>query len=302
MISESMILSKENGYYNMDKLKRLPGKNILYITGLSGSGKSTLARELEQEYKPAIYIELDWFEFNRYVFSSMMKSPGAKIVRDYIQANYGDNRNFEEDSKTEFYEKFNKFVLYLQEYAYNHPDTIFILEGVQIIYWFVKYEEFYSSPLIIVNTSVLQSQIRQIKRAAGDKSELLWMFKNFFSRLNQNIDRDKELDELRKLKEENNMSDNSEFFKLMPSIIQEGRGNMNDKEYLLAKQTVCRQFLTEVRELARNYKLSFFCVTEAASAYSDDKNCEAVKHARDCHIEWEKEHGYDPYEDWSNKQ
>lgn len=297
MINENMIFSKENGYYNIGKLKRLPGKNILYITGLSGSGKTTLAKELEQEYKPAIYIELDWFEMNRYVFSNMMKLPGAKIVKDYIQINYGDNRDFKDDSRSEFYKKFDKFVLYLQQYVYDHPDIIFILEGVQLAYKFDDYNlNLY--PLIIVNTSILHSQIRQIKRATGDNAELLWMFKNFFSRLNQNINRDKELDKIRKIKEENIMGNNSDFLNLLPSVVQENKNN--DKEYLLAKQAVSRRFIMEVQELARNYKLSFFCVTEAASGYSNN-NCEAVKHARDCHIEWEKEHGYDPYEDWSDK-
>ena len=46
------------------------------------------------------------------------------------------------------------------------------------------------------------------------------------------------------------------------------------------------------------YNLSFFVVTEGASAISNN-GCEAVKHARDCHIDWEKQQGFDPYEDWS---
>ncbi len=61
-----------------------------------------------------------------------------------------------------------------------------------------------------------------------------------------------------------------------------------------------RQFCQEVKELANKYKLPFFVVTEGASATSNN-GCEAVKRAREKHIEWEMENNLDPYEDWSNE-
>lgn len=59
-----------------------------------------------------------------------------------------------------------------------------------------------------------------------------------------------------------------------------------------------KKFCLEVKELAKKYNLPFFVVTEGASATSNN-GCIAVKNARDNHIIWEKENGYDPYEDWS---
>lgn len=59
-----------------------------------------------------------------------------------------------------------------------------------------------------------------------------------------------------------------------------------------------RKFCQEVQEVAKKYDLPFFVVTDGASATSNN-GCIAVKNARDSHIEWEKENGYDPYEDWS---
>ena len=59
-----------------------------------------------------------------------------------------------------------------------------------------------------------------------------------------------------------------------------------------------REFFKEVRELAKKYKLPFFVVTKGASATSNNGN-EAVKHARNCHIEWEKRNNFNPFEDWS---
>lgn len=61
-----------------------------------------------------------------------------------------------------------------------------------------------------------------------------------------------------------------------------------------------RAFCEDVKELAKKYNLSFFVVTEGASLVINNE-CEAVKNARDSHIKWELEHGYDPYEDWSDK-
>ena len=60
-----------------------------------------------------------------------------------------------------------------------------------------------------------------------------------------------------------------------------------------------RKFVYEVGKLAKKYNANYFIVTDGASGISNNGN-PAVKHARDCHIEWEKKHGQDPYEDWSH--
>lgn len=58
-----------------------------------------------------------------------------------------------------------------------------------------------------------------------------------------------------------------------------------------------RKFCKEVKELAQQYNLPFFLVTDGASATSNN-GCEAVKNARENHIQWELKNNYDPYEDW----
>ena len=62
-----------------------------------------------------------------------------------------------------------------------------------------------------------------------------------------------------------------------------------------------REFCSRVKELAKEYDLSFFVVTEGASA-TNNNGCEAVKNARDNHKKWELEHNYDPYEDWNKEK
>ena len=56
------------------------------------------------------------------------------------------------------------------------------------------------------------------------------------------------------------------------------------------KQEAARSFVATVGRLAQSYDLPVFVVTDGASL-THNKNCEAVRHARICHIEWEKQHG-----------
>ena len=63
------------------------------------------------------------------------------------------------------------------------------------------------------------------------------------------------------------------------------------------KLTKAQQFCLEVKELAKKYDLSFFVVTEGASA-TQNKNCAAVAHARRAHIKWENENGIDSEHSW----
>lgn len=59
-----------------------------------------------------------------------------------------------------------------------------------------------------------------------------------------------------------------------------------------------REFCKEVKTLGKKYNLSFFFVTEGASA-TENKGNEAVENARNAHKKWELEHGFDPEHDWS---
>lgn len=58
-----------------------------------------------------------------------------------------------------------------------------------------------------------------------------------------------------------------------------------------------QQFCLEVKNLAKKYDLPFFIVTNGASA-TNNNGCEAVRHARECHIKWELSNNFDPNEDW----
>ena len=58
-----------------------------------------------------------------------------------------------------------------------------------------------------------------------------------------------------------------------------------------------RELCSKVAELAEEYNLPFFFVTEGASI-TRNNGCDAVRNAREAQIEWEKKNGADPDEDW----
>ena len=62
-----------------------------------------------------------------------------------------------------------------------------------------------------------------------------------------------------------------------------------------------REFVSKVGELAKKYDANYFIVTDGASGIHNNGN-PAVKNARDSQIKWEKEHGFDPDEDWSKEK
>ena len=58
-----------------------------------------------------------------------------------------------------------------------------------------------------------------------------------------------------------------------------------------------RELCSKVANLSKEYGLSFFFVTEGASI-TRNNGCDAIRHAREAQIEWEKKNGADPDEDW----
>ena len=71
--------------------------------------------------------------------------------------------------------------------------------------------------------------------------------------------------------------------------------NKNKDNDLNKARSLCR----DVRKLADKYNMSFFFVTEGASAYNNMSNNEAIRNARNKHMDWELKNNSDPYEDWS---
>ncbi len=69
----------------------------------------------------------------------------------------------------------------------------------------------------------------------------------------------------------------------------------------MKKLTKAQQFCLKVKELAAEYDLPFFIVTDGASAVVN-KNCPAVYHARQSHIQWEKVNHINSNHDWAKQK
>ena len=65
----------------------------------------------------------------------------------------------------------------------------------------------------------------------------------------------------------------------------------------MEKLTKSQEFCLKVKKLATRYKLPFFVVTDGASA-TVNHDCPAVTHARQAHIQWEKENSIDSNHSW----
>ena len=95
---------------------------------------------------------------------------------------------------------------------------------------------------------------------------------------------------------------NQYWMKLKSKLTKSEKENIKINESSLNEACkdieTARKFVRDVGKLAKKYNANYFIVTDGASGTSNTGN-PAVKHARDCHIEWEKKHGHDPYEDWS---
>lgn len=58
-----------------------------------------------------------------------------------------------------------------------------------------------------------------------------------------------------------------------------------------------RAFVSTVKKMAERQNLNVFIVTDGASATLNNGN-RAVRNAREAHIKWELEHGFDPNEEY----
>ena len=170
--------------------------NICLILGHSGSGKSMMARTLEGD--DIDHIELDDLllikdhftmdELKDYsdMIYSFFTGKGAKY---YIGV---DERN--NIPKEEYEDKvFIDFVHFAMEYAEQHREKKFILDGIWIYLYFDDPSVFEDYAVFIKGTSFMKSKIRTMKREAQRDRDTLEDRKQMFGREVRNylLDEDK---------------------------------------------------------------------------------------------------------------
>ena len=193
--SEKFMLSEPDLYYKEESFNS-GETNICYILGHSGSGKSMMARTLEGD--DIDHIELDDLlltkdhftidELKDYsdMFYGFFASEGAKY---YIGAEERDllpNEEYED-------KVFIDFVKYAAEYAKQHKDKKYIIDGIWIYLYFDDPSIFEDYAVFIKGTSFLKSKIRTMKREMQRDKEELKDRKQMFGREVRNylLDEDK---------------------------------------------------------------------------------------------------------------
>lgn len=169
IINESLIINKDDSYYNFDKFKS--GEcNILFITGFSGSGKTTLTKEYSKKYKAEV-IEIDNFE----CYMDRVKKNDGSVYSEFLyNTEYGlkyiEKYMFKNNLTIVFQREFtNELMKFLLDYCGKRKNKKFIIEGMQIFRW-DDYEKIKDYALIIKGTSALESILRRTKRNNEDRT------------------------------------------------------------------------------------------------------------------------------------
>ena len=182
-------------YYKEDSFNA-GDTNICFILGHSGSGKSTMARMLEGD--EIDHIELDDLLLAKDHFT-------MEELKDYSEMFYsffaGEGAKYyigieERDSipKEEYEDKvFIDFVRFALDYAKQHGDKKYIIEGIWIYLYFDDPSIFADYAVFIKGTSFLKSKIRVMKREMQRDKETLKDRKQMFGRETRNylLDEDK---------------------------------------------------------------------------------------------------------------
>ena len=182
--SETFVISEPDLYYKEDSFNS-GDTNICFILGHSGSGKSMMARTLEGDNID--HIELDDLlltkdhfteeELKAYsaLFYSFFTGEGAKY---YIGIDERDRI-----PKEEYEDRvFRDFVSFAMEYAKQHRDKKYIIDGIWIYLYFDDPSVFEDYAVFIKGTSFLKSKIRAMKREMQRDKETLQDRKAMFGR------------------------------------------------------------------------------------------------------------------------
>ena len=193
--NETFVRSEPDLYYKEESFNS-GDTNICFILGHSGSGKSMMARTLEGD--DIDHIELDDLlltkdrftmdELKDYsdMFFSFFDGEGAKYFIGAAER--------ESIPKEEYEDKvFVDFVQFAMDYAKQHKDKKYILDGIWLYLYFDDPSVFEDYAVFIKGTSFLKSKIRAMKREMKRDKEALQERKEMFGREVRNymLDEDK---------------------------------------------------------------------------------------------------------------
>ena len=162
-VNETFLVTEPDLYYNKQAFDE--GKvNLCFVIGYSGSGKSHLTREYEGDGLEKVELDdlvcvKDHFTLNELkkmgdLLYSFFSGEGSKY---YISRN-------ERPVFANHAEVFVEFIKYAQEYAEEHKDKKFILEGIWTYLFFDDPSKFDKYAVFMKGTSLVKSKFRRMLR------------------------------------------------------------------------------------------------------------------------------------------
>ena len=194
-LNEKYVVSEPDLYYKEESFNS-GETNLCFILGHSGSGKSMMARTLEGDDIDHIELDdllltkdhftMDGLKGYSGMFYSFFNGEGAKY---FIGVNERDRI-----PKEEYEDKvFIDFVNFAMEYAKQHREKKYIIDGIWIYLYFDDPSVFEDHAVFIKGTSFLKSKIRVMKREMQRDLEAVQDRKLMFGRETRNylLDEDK---------------------------------------------------------------------------------------------------------------
>ena len=194
-LNEKYVVSEPDLYYKEESFNS-GETNLCFILGHSGSGKSMMARTLEGDDIDHIELDdllltkdhftMDGLKGYSGMFYSFFNGEGAKY---FIGVNERDRI-----PKEEYEDKvFIDFVNFAMEYAKQHREKKYIIDGIWIYLYFDDPSVFEDHAVFIKGTSFLKSKLRVMKREMQRDLEAVQDRKLMFGRETRNylLDEDK---------------------------------------------------------------------------------------------------------------
>ena len=192
---EKYALSEPDLYYKEDCFNS-GDTNICFVLGHSGSGKSVMSRRLEGN--DIDHIELDDLMLTADHFSMDELKDYSDVLYSFFN---GEGKKYyvgieerETIPKEEYEDRvFIDFVRYAKDYAKQHKEKKYIIDGIWIYLYFDDPSEFEDYAVFIKGTSFLKSKIRAARREMQRDKETLQDRKQMFGREVRNylLDEDK---------------------------------------------------------------------------------------------------------------
>ena len=162
-MNETLLISEPDLYYNKKAFD--DGTiNLCFVIGYSGSGKSVLTAEYEGEGIEKVSLDdlvcvkdhftMDELKDSGELLYAFFAGPGAKY---YISRE-------ERDPFADRSEVFVKFIKFAMDYAAEHKEKKFILEGIWTYLFFDDPAKFNKYAVFMKGTSLIKSKLRRMKR------------------------------------------------------------------------------------------------------------------------------------------